>query len=222
MRTRTKWFVVAGISLTGMIACLYFSGTPQPEYQGRKLDAWLADLASQNYQTQQVARVAFREMGPAAVPFLTNSLAQRAALSIRIHRKRLLPKRVVNWARKVVKWQTPAMESRNAAIALQALGTQATNAIPQLVAALADPSLTVAQSAAAALGAMGTNAVPALIERFPKANTQELFWMLQALGAMGTNAGPLKPSTLYLSPTNSVREVVSNALALFTPSPVQK
>jgi hypothetical protein len=219
MKARTKWFVVAGISAVGMIGCLYFSGPRQPEYQGRKLDDWLTDLASQNYQTQQVARAAIREMGPAAVPFLINSLAQREALSIRIHRQGIVPKGLVNWARKVVKWQTPAMESRNAAIALQALGTTATSAIPDLAAALADPSWTVAQSAALALGAMGTNAAPALVQRFPNAGAQELYWMLQALSAMGTNAPPLNPTILHLSATNSIREAVSNALVVLAPPP---
>ena len=221
MKTRTKWFVVAGISVVGMIACLYFSGTPQPEYQGRKLDDWLADLANQNFQTQMLARAAIREMGPAAVPFLTNSLAQREALSIRIHRKGIVPRPLVNWVKKVVKWQTPAMESRNAALGLEALGTQATNAIPGLVAALSDPSFTVASSAAVALGAMGTNAAPAMAARLPFAGPQEQFWMLHAVRSMGTNAAAVNPMVLNINPTNSLSQALSNAFAILAP-PTQK
>ena len=218
MKTRTKWFVVAGISAIGMIACVYFSSTPQPEYQGRKLDDWLGDLASQNFETQTMARAAIREMGPAAVPFLTNSLAQREALTIRIHRKGIVPRPLVNWVKKVVKWQTPAMESRNAALGLQALGTRATNAIPELVAALADPSFTVASSAAVALGAMGTNAVPAMAARLASAGTQEQFWMLHAVRSMGTNASAIDPSVLNITPTNSLAQALSNAFTVLAPS----
>src|SRR5687768_18622615 len=107
MRRRTKWMILSATCLVGMVVCLFLATPPQPKYQGRPLDAWLTDLASPDYKTQQLARVAIREMGPAAVPFLTNSLAQRNALTIRLKGKNFLPRRVLNWGRKVVKWQSP-------------------------------------------------------------------------------------------------------------------
>src|SRR5436305_11485093 len=118
MRTRTKWFIVAGLSLLGMVLCIFWATPRQPRYQGRALNEWLADLSSGNYETQRLARIEIREIGPAAVPFLTNSLAQRDAISIRIYRKNILPRKIAGWSHRVVKWQTPMMESRNAAIAL--------------------------------------------------------------------------------------------------------
>src|SRR5438105_2223609 len=86
-------------------------------------------LFRSNYETQRLARIAIHEIGPAAVPFLTNSLAQRNAISIRMYRKNFLPRKIASWSHRVIKWQTPMMESRNAAIALQALGAPASNAI---------------------------------------------------------------------------------------------
>src|SRR5205823_1736417 len=176
MSRRKKWLLITVGSLAGMVLCIFLATPRQPRYQGRPLNEWLTDLSNPNYETQRVARVAIHEMGPQAVPFLTNSLAQRNALSIRFYRKNLLPRKLAAWSHRVFKWQTPMMESRSAAIALQSLGPAATNAIPALVDALSDPSWTVAQSAAVALGAMGTNALPALGTRLSAAQPPELNW----------------------------------------------
>jgi hypothetical protein len=199
MKARTKWLMVTGGSLVGMVACLFLSKPREPRYLNRPLSAWLGDLSNPNYETQRVARVAIQDMGAAAVPFLTNSLAQRNALSIRIYRKDILPRKLVSYMKRYAKWQTPMMESRNAAIALQTIGPAATNAIPSLMAAIQDPSYTVAQSAVVALGSMGSNAVPALMERLPVAPPNEQQWLLQAAGFLGTNAAPLAPILLQLS-----------------------
>lgn len=193
MKRRTKWLIVSAISLGGIVAALIVFVPRQPSYQGRDLDAWLADLGSPDYRTQQLARAAIREMGPAAVPFLTNSFAQRDSIAVRAKREGLIPRGVVNWARKIVPWQSPMIESRNAAVALQELGHDATNAIPPLIAALSDPSPIVAHAAATALGSMGPAAVPALRERFEVAGSGELPWVLQAISALGTNAAALAP-----------------------------
>ncbi|HUS35885.1 MAG TPA: hypothetical protein VM680_11090 [Verrucomicrobiae bacterium] len=193
MKRRTKWLTVSAIGLGVVVAYFIISGPRQPTYQQRDLDAWLADLTSSNYQTQQLARAAIREMGPRAVPFLTNSLAQRDSLAIRAKRQNLVPRRIVNWARKVVKWRSPMIESRNAAVALQALGQDATNAIPALIVALSDPSPIIAQAAAVALGSMDAAAVPALRDRLNVAAPNEIPWVLQAVSALGTNAAPLAP-----------------------------
>jgi hypothetical protein len=193
MKARTKWMIVAGGSLLGMVLCIFLATPRQPRYQGRALDEWLADLSNPHFETQRVARAAIQAMGPAAVPFLTNSLAQRDSMTIRFYRKNFLPRRLTQWTHKVVKWQTPMMESRNAAIGLQVLGPEGSNAIPALVAALQDPSWTVTQAAAVALGAMGTNAVPTLRDRLKRAKPTEMPWALQAVTALGTNASPLAP-----------------------------
>lgn len=194
MKRRRKWLIIIAISFGGVVAAAIMLFVPrQPTHQGRPLDAWLADLASPNYRTQQLARAAIREMGPPAVPFLTNSLAQRESVAVRAKREGLIPRRVVNWARKIVPWQSPVIESRNAAIALQDLGQDAVAAIPPLIAALSDPSPVVAQAAATALGSIGSAAVPALRERLNAAGPEELPYVLQAVQALGTNAAPLAP-----------------------------
>jgi hypothetical protein len=215
MSIRKKWLLITAGSLVGMALCLVLATPREPRYQGRALRDWMADLSTGNYETQRLARIAIHEMGPAAVPFLTNSLAQRNALSIRFYRKSFIPKRIAAWSHRLLKWQTPMMESRSAAIALQALGPDATKAIPALVAALSDPSWTIAQTAAVALGAMGSNAVPALDRRLSLASPPELTWVLQAVTALGTNAAPLVPKLepLLASEHNNVGVGASMALA---------
>lgn len=220
MKRRTKWLIVSAISLGGIVAVLILSSPQQPAYQGRYLDEWLADLANPNYSTQQLARAAIREMGPKAVPFLTNSLAQRDSLAVRAKRENLVPRRVLNWARKAMKWRSPMLESRNAAVALQALGDDATNAIPALTAALADPSPIIAQASAGALGSMSSAAVPALRERLRSADANEKPWVLQAVSALGTNAAPLAPEVgriLENAPDAGIAGLAQMALARIGP-----
>src|SRR4051812_43481608 len=215
MRRRKKWLIVLALSLAGMMASLFLAMPREPRYHGRPLSDWLADLSNPHAETQRVARAAIQAIGPEAVPYLTNSLAQRQAVSIRLYRKNWMPRRITAWSHRIVKWQTPMMESRSAALALQSLGPQASNAIPALVAALQDPSWTVTQAAAVALGAMGTNAVPALGGRLSKAGGSELPWVLQAVAALGTNAAPLAPelAKIAVNDNSGVGGYASSALA---------
>lgn len=193
MKRHAKWLVVGGVVLCGIVAGIFIASPQPPRYEGRSLDEWLNDLSSSNYKTQQMARAAIKEMGPAAIPYLTNSLAQRNALSLRIYRRNILPRTLVNWSHRFVKVQAPLTESRNAALALQSLGPEATNAIPSLMAAIRDPAPTVAMPAAAALGAIGSNAVPVIGERLSITNLAELPMLLQAVTIIGTNAATLAP-----------------------------
>lgn len=209
-----KWLIVSALSLLGMAAAVWLAMPREPRYSGRPLSEWLSDLSNPNYETQRVARAAIRAIGPAAVPFLTNSLAQRNAISVRAYRKNLIPRRFAVWTHRVVKWHTPTMESRSAAMALQALGPDATNAIPALVAALQDPSWPVAMAAATALGSMGSNVVPTLGERLTNGSPQEIPWVLQAIVALGTNAAPLTPQLAALVESNNFGWADSAALCL--------
>jgi hypothetical protein len=203
MSRRKKWLIVSGLIVAGLLAGIFLAAPRQPQYEGRPLSDWLADLSSPDYKTQRVARTAIQAMGPEVIPFLTNSLAQRDSFSVRAYRRNLIPRRLAGWSHRFVKWQTPVMESRSAAVALQSLGPQATNAIPSLVAALQDPSWMVAQAATTALIAMGTNAVPTLGARLTNATLGELPWVLQALAAIGTNTAPLAPQLADIATTDA-------------------
>jgi hypothetical protein len=214
MTRRTKWFVAFALILAGVVAGAFLSAPREPRYEGRLLGAWVADLSSNNYETQRLARVALLDIGPAAVPFLTNSLAQRNSVGVRIFRRNILPRGVVNWTRHFIRWQTPITESGNAARALQILGAQGTNAIPALVPALGDPSYQIAQAAAIALISMGSNAIPALNERLLKAGGNELSILLQIIPTLGTNGGPLAPAVARLVESGDVGVAANASLAL--------
>jgi hypothetical protein len=212
MKRRTKWLVVCAIGM-GTIAGIYLAGPRQPSYQGRSLDEWLGDLENPHFRTQQVARAAIRAMGPSAVPFLTNSLDQRKRLSVRETAKKILPRRVVDWGRSIVKPRPTAIESHSAAVALQALGPDATSAIPSLVLALSDGSMVVPQAAVAALGAMGAAATPSVRERLSASDPVELIWVLRAVAALGTNAAPAatEVGAIVLNPLNPAVAIWASA-----------
>jgi HEAT repeat protein len=94
-------------------------------------------------------------------------------------------------------------ESQNAARALSLLGTNASAAIPDLVAALGDENFAVTRNAANALASMGTNALGPLRERLPRAQVQEQIAILFTLASMQTNAAPAAPDIAALLESES-------------------
>jgi hypothetical protein len=193
MTTRKKWSLALVLLLGVSIAAVLFVAPREPTHKGRPLSDWVHDLSNDKHEVRAAAAEAIRAIGPGAVPYLTNSLAQRDAITLRIYRKNLLPKPVMKWARDRFKWHAPVMESRNAAIALSSMGSNATDAIPPLIDALNDPSPLVAQSAAIALGNIGPNAIPALRSRLTNGTPAEMPWLFFALGLMRSNAAPAAP-----------------------------
>ncbi|MCA9044452.1 MAG: HEAT repeat domain-containing protein, partial [Planctomycetaceae bacterium] len=118
----------------------------EPEYEGRRLSSWVAELSDGRhdhfsyYWSDQPdeAFEAFNNMGSLAVPALNNALKDESA---------------------VVR--------RNAAEGLRQIGPEARDATPALIIALDDPDLQVRLHAVYALGAIGveaTNAIPRLAE----------------------------------------------------------
>ncbi len=194
MMMRRQWLVGTLVAAAGVMAFLALTHEREPRHEGRTITEWMEDLGSEKYETRQAAEAALRAMGPAAVPHLTNSLAQRESLALRLYRQNPLPRPWVNWIRERTKLHAPVMESRSAAMALRSLGPDATEAIPALVAALGDASPLVADSAMGALGAIGSNAVPALTARLTAAPARELPWVIRALGGMGTNGAAAAPA----------------------------
>lgn len=191
MSAKGKIILLALAVCLGVAVFTALSLTPkEPVYQGRPFSAWLADLSNPNSETQTVAKVAINAMGASAVPYLTNSLAQRESLALKLFHRSPLARKVIDIARPRLDLYHPAMESRNAAIALSSLGPNAKDAVGPLVAALGDPSPVIAQSAAQALGNIGSTALPALRDRVVNGSDPERIWSFRALGRMGTNAGP--------------------------------
>ena len=144
----------------------------------------MEDLRSPKIETRRAALDAIHAMGPTAVPYLTNAFAQKDTLAMRLRRGGFIPKKLIRAASRVVDWQSPISESQRAALALQSLGTNAVEAIPQLIAALNDPQ--VSNFAADALAGIGAPAVPALRQML--LDNTNVSWTLYALGRIGTNA----------------------------------
>ncbi len=182
-----------------LVVALMLATPGEPTHNGRPLRSWLADLNNTtNYQRRLEARAAIQAIGPAALPYLTNSLDQRNSPALRLYRSGWIPNSVANWLRPRVLWHQPILESWHASQALGSLGPDAKDATPALAAALGDTSDLIAQAAAQALAKIGAPAVPALRERLAKGGTQEKIYALRALADMGTNGAAAAPDVAPL------------------------
>jgi HEAT repeat protein len=192
MIRRKKWLIGA-VLLLGLALTIFLAVPREPRYQGRPLSAWVNDLSNDKNEVRQAAQVAIRAIGPAAVPYLTNSLAKRNGVAIRIYRRNIIPKAWVSRLTDKVKWHSPVLESRNAGLALANIGPAAEAAIPSLIAALQDSSPLVQHGALVGLASIGAPAVPYLRERLRISGAVDRQMALMTLAQMGTNAIAAEP-----------------------------
>ncbi|PYJ84023.1 MAG: hypothetical protein DME22_14180 [Verrucomicrobia bacterium] len=131
----------------------------EPAYQGKRLSAWLSDLARTPYPESGSGRAAeaIRAIGTNAVPYLVKNLKSKDPRFM---------ERIILWTRKQTLVRPPlrlASERRHAACdALFILGDKAKGAIPIITALLDDKDLS--GDAFFALFAIGTNSIPVLRE----------------------------------------------------------
>src|SRR5262245_35100523 len=115
---------IAAILVGALLAsiALFLATRPrEPSYHGKTLSAWLKDFDTFDEKKRAEAEAAIRAMGPKAVPFLGQSVAQRDSITLRIYRSDYFPRKWATQIRSKIPWRPPLMESRSAALALSVL-----------------------------------------------------------------------------------------------------
>jgi len=189
-------------------------------YQGRHTRDWawmmLSSQASPSDTNRQEAIAALRALGPRAVPPLRRMLAERDKIYEKpiVQAARSLP---VSQRLALIRKLRPgqALAHRLAAInALGILGTNAAEAVPDLLQAMQEPIGQIRWDAARALAAIGDAGVAALAAAAADTNAGVRHAAIFALGESRTNA-PFVAAALFdglLDPDQSVRASASYAV----------
>ena len=193
----------------------------EPRYQGRKLSEWAADARSDKGEEQKKAKEALIAMGDQAVPHLAGSLVKGETLLEKINRKvgDKLPAKYRKHAVKLFGVRETIERKREALRALQLMGTNAQQAVPELGIILRDPNVLLSSMAGIALGEMGPAAVPVLVPALDEGDYNVRATACAALQRLGTNALPAAPRLVeYLvNESGPILGVASYTLARIGP-----
>lgn len=168
-------FILLAAIFGGLTWVVFQLHEPDPVYQGKTLDYWLTGYNSQNYHLAhpdvpawEHASEAIRQMGTNAIPRLLRKLQMRESKAKAIVMKLLRKQQFIKIS------YAPTTEYWNGYFALSALGSKASNAVPQLVTMLEhDPSAFTQMAVPAILGGIGPaagQAVPALLREAAHTN----------------------------------------------------
>jgi HEAT repeat protein len=161
---KKRGLIAVGVFVVAVVVFVWRSRTPvEPVYQGRAMTYWLKDLEQWNGDTNESAFIAFREMGSNAIPGLLRILQsggprwQRAIMRL-------------NQKQSVVEFPfgRPWHETSAASLALYAMGTNASPALPALTNLLFHSNALI--STTTALAGIGSEAVPTLLAALTNQN----------------------------------------------------
>jgi ribosomal protein L7/L12 len=213
----------------------------EPQYQGRRVSAWVRDLQGKSAADREKAEAALRQIGTNALPVLRRQLhLQDSALKLALVRFVWRQDRVRLRVMLARGWNVRAalacgilgpgaqplipdlleLSKRDFVgfeVAVSALSQIGEAAIPQLKVALTHRNASVRQAAARALGAIGPkarDAVPTLIQSLHDADSQVRLNASAALGAIGVGSPEVVGAlAAALGDSNSdVRDNVVDAL----------
>ncbi len=189
------WLAVTAVVFFLLGALMFLPRDRQPQYQGRPLMAWAADLNLADPVRHAAAEQAVRAIGTNGLPALVGFLDRRdpwlGPTVLRAENK--LPRRLYRFFYARVKPQQAALDRRDAARALGVLGPQAVPVAGALGRALADPQMMVSVAAADALAAIGSPAVPVLLSALPSAANPAKRSILPALGRLKPDPAAAAP-----------------------------
>jgi hypothetical protein len=192
-------------------------------YQGKHACAWALELYMNfNPEATNAASTALRALGTNAVPPLRTLLqVQEAFYEQPLFRNASsLPPSVRRYLFAKLKPGQSAIGRTGAAHALAVLGSEAKDALPELVAALQDPSAEVRWAAAQALGRIGAPAVPVLLTTLTNQDPSLRQLAIHSLGTAGTNAAPAAAQLFerVLEPNAAIPDAAVYALSRVGPT----
>jgi HEAT repeat protein len=207
---RIAGLVVAAALIIAIISAA-FSGTREPEYEGRKLTQWLEDLRhspSGSPFARTNAIIAIRHMGTNAVPYLLTMLHARDSRLKTKCMDLLSRQRLVDFHFRY------DFERRDDALrGLGALGSDARAAIPEVAKLMNDRLL--AQMAAYTLHQIGADAVPALNQALRSTNTWARSQAAGFLGVSGDEASVPSLIAALKDPDFITKSRATHALSRF-------
>jgi HEAT repeat protein len=189
----------------------------EPEYQGRRLSAWLRDLIAPDPALHLPARQAILALGTNALPALERHLQARDSWlgQLVTTAQGRLPYRLWVAAMQATRARNALERRWQAAVALNALGPAAAPALPALARALEDPEPRVVTNAAEALGQIGPPAWPALTRALHSTNEHTFNAAAYALSRAGPAASNVAPQlvAVFLETSSPRRERLTPLLA---------
>jgi len=216
---RWLWFIPGLILLALAVLVVQdrLAWPADPEYQGRRLSAWMRDLASADPAQVQAARQAVLALGTNALPALAMHLRARDSALGRLAAaaENRLPRRLWVLAMQGTR-SRDALERRwHAAQALAVLGPVAAPALPLLARALEDPEPRVAAAAAEALQRIGPPAWPDLVRALRTTNEYTFQVVNHALSRAGPTLSNVAPRLVevFLETAHHRREQLTPTLA---------
>ncbi len=153
--------------LGGLLWLLFFSGPPEPVYQGKRLSAWLEGYAGQigtvRDVTTEEADNAVRHIGTNAIPTLLRRLRARDSALTHLLHDLAMSQSFVR-----IRYFPAVNRHEQAVMAFKVLGAEARDAVPELTRIFEENiSLDSRFSTAEALGAISPDAkvaLPALVK----------------------------------------------------------
>ena len=213
MKAVAKYFPwLALTAILGALACvvLWTKQPPEPVYQGKRLSEWLAGYDEPSPETEEVLRRA----GTNAIPTLLRMLRAKDS-KVRT--------RLMVWVRKhhLVKFEYTYAYQKNAwaAAAFDSLGTQAHEAVPELIEIFEQNISPYSQTytISALGGTRSVRAIPTLLRATTNMNTSTRCNAICALGKIRAEPERVVPVlTRFLKdPNRSVRAMTISSLVLF-------
>jgi hypothetical protein len=188
-------FLPCAIICVLVLAVLVVSRNREPQYEGRTLSDWLAQVHLTSGTQKEEAEAAVRAVGDEAVPYLlsyvryeSNRPKMMIGAFVERHGIRVLhvPKG----------WTEPGRIQQMGVDGFRALGDKCIGAIPSLALHLTNGPFHA--NAAFALAGIGPASLPALVNALDSEYQQARFGAVSALGHLGAAARPAVPAMLQL------------------------